>query len=44
MAEEMRIVLRNYGKIDPFKLDDYLAVGGYDSLKAAREMDRFELI
>jgi len=25
MAEEMRIVLRNYGKIDPLKIEDYIA-------------------
>ncbi len=44
MAEEMRIVLRNYGKIDPLKIDDYLAVGGYKSLEKARLMDTAELI
>lgn len=44
MAKEMRIVLRNYGKINPFKIDDYLAQGGYESLKKARSMDREVLI
>ncbi|MGI5921875.1 MAG: complex I 51 kDa subunit family protein [Syntrophomonadaceae bacterium] len=44
MAEELRIVLRNYGKIDPLKIDDYLAVGGYEALKKARSMDRVQLI
>ncbi|MEN6462115.1 MAG: NADH-quinone oxidoreductase subunit NuoF [Syntrophomonas sp.] len=44
MAEELRIVLRNYGKIDPLKIDDYLAVGGYEALKKARSMDRVALI
>jgi NADH-quinone oxidoreductase subunit F len=44
MAEELRIVLRNYGKIDPLKIDDYLAAGGYEALKKARSMDRLELI
>ena len=33
MAEEMRIVLRNYGKIDPLKIEDYIAVGGYESAR-----------
>lgn len=44
MAEELRIVLRNYGKIDPLKIDDYLAVGGYEALKKARSMDKLKLI
>jgi NADH-quinone oxidoreductase subunit F len=44
MAEEMRIVLRNYGKIDPLKIDDYIAAGGYASVKKARSMDRLALI
>lgn len=44
MAEEMRIVLRNYGKIDPLKIDDYIAVGGYNSLKKALGMDKIALI
>ncbi len=44
MAEEMRIVLRNYGKIDPQKIDDYLAVGGYNSLNKARAMSNVDLI
>jgi NADH:ubiquinone oxidoreductase subunit F (NADH-binding) len=44
MSEEMRIVLRNYGKINPLSLEDYLAQGGYQSLQAARNMDRASLI
>ncbi len=44
MAEEMRIVLRNVGKIDPLKIDDYIKAGGYKSLEKARSMDRRELI
>ncbi|HBK52723.1 MAG TPA: NADH-quinone oxidoreductase subunit NuoF, partial [Syntrophomonas wolfei] len=44
MAEEMRIVLRNYGKIDPLKIDDYLAQGGYKSLEKARAMNTADLI
>lgn len=44
MAEEMRIVLRNYGKIDPLKIEDYIAQGGYKSLEKARSMDKPALI
>jgi len=44
MAEEMRIVLRNYGKIDPLKIDDYLTQGGYKSLEKARAMNTADLI
>lgn len=44
MAEEMRIVLRNYGKIDPLNIDTYLGVGGYESLKKARQMTQADLI
>lgn len=44
MAEEMRIVLRNYGKIDPLKIDDYLGQGGYKSLEKARAMNTADLI
>ena len=44
MAEEMRIVLRNYGKIDPLKLEEYLAAGGYKALEKARAMPPTELI
>lgn len=44
MAEEMRIVLRNYGKIDPLKIEDYIAQGGYKSLEKARSMGQEALI
>ncbi len=44
MAEEMRIVLRNYGKIDPLKIDDYIAQGGYKPLQKARSMQPADLI
>ncbi len=30
--KQMRVVLRNIGKIDPNNIDDYIAVGGYSSL------------
>ena len=44
MAEEMRIVLRNYGKINPLKIEDYIALGGYDALKKARATEKISLI
>lgn len=44
MAEEMRVVLRNYGKIDPLKIEDYIAQGGYKALEKARGMDQKALI
>ena len=44
MAEEMRIVLRNYGKIDPSKIEDYIAQGGYKSLTKATSMNKEDLI
>ena len=30
--KQARLVLRNAGRIDPFKIEDYLAVGGYGAL------------
>ena len=44
MVEEMRIVLRNVGKIDPLSVEDYINAGGYKSLEKARSMERGELI
>ncbi|MEQ8235983.1 MAG: NADH-quinone oxidoreductase subunit NuoF [Syntrophomonadaceae bacterium] len=44
MAEEMRIVLRNYGKIDPLKIDDYINAGGYKALAKARSMSQADVI
>ncbi|MDD4775019.1 MAG: NADH-ubiquinone oxidoreductase-F iron-sulfur binding region domain-containing protein [Syntrophomonas sp.] len=44
MAEEMRIVLRNYGKIDPLNIDEYIAAGGYGALNKARGMSPMDLI
>lgn len=44
MAEEMRILMRNYGKIDPLKIDDYINAGGYKALEKARGMNRKDLI
>ncbi len=42
--EEIRIALRNVGKIKPDSIDAYLASGGYEALKKARTLDRGELI
>lgn len=44
MAEELRIVLRNVGKIDPLKIDEYINAGGYKSLEKARSMSQNDLI
>ncbi|NLW91766.1 MAG: NADH-quinone oxidoreductase subunit NuoF [Syntrophomonadaceae bacterium] len=44
MAEEMRIVLRNLGKIDPLNIDEYINAGGYKSLEKARAMSQTEVI
>lgn len=44
MIQEMRLALRNNGRIDPESIDSYLAAGGYQALKKAREMDRMQLI
>ncbi|NLJ72476.1 MAG: NADH-quinone oxidoreductase subunit NuoF [Syntrophomonadaceae bacterium] len=44
MAEEKRIVLRNYGKIDPLSIDDYINAGGYKALEKARSMGQKEVI
>ena len=42
--KEVRIALRNVGKIDPMSIEDYIKAGGYKALKAARKMDRGGLI
>lgn len=34
-APQLKIALRNIGKISPAKIDDYIANGGYESLKKA---------
>ena len=41
---EVRIALRNVGRIDPMSIEDYIKAGGYEALKQARTMDRGELI
>ena len=42
--EEVRIALRNVGRIRPDSIEDYLSAGGYGALKKARGLDRGELI
>ncbi len=44
MVEEMRIVLRNYGKIDPLKIEEYFNAGGYQALAKVRRLDPAEVI
>ncbi|ADI00924.1 MAG TPA: NADH-quinone oxidoreductase subunit NuoF [Syntrophothermus lipocalidus] len=44
MAEELRVVLRNYGKINPLNIDDYINAGGYKSLEKARSMSQMDVI
>lgn len=34
-TDELKIVLKNYGKIDPLKIEDYIARDGYLALKKA---------
>jgi NADH-quinone oxidoreductase subunit F len=44
-AKQKRIVLRNCGQMDPEKLDDYLARGGYQALeKALKKMTPDQVI
>lgn len=40
----MRIVLRNYGKVDPLNIDSYTQVGGYQALAKAKNMSQTDLI
>ncbi|MGI6066787.1 MAG: NADH-quinone oxidoreductase subunit F, partial [Bacillota bacterium] len=44
MAEELRLVLKNVGKINPLRVEDYLNAGGYKSLEKARSMNPIEVI
>lgn len=44
MINEMRLALRNAGKINPTSIDDYIKVGGFKALEKARKTDRAELI
>jgi NADH-quinone oxidoreductase subunit F len=44
-ANQQRIVFRDSGRVDPNKIDDYIAVGGYQSLaKALTEMQPEDII
>ncbi len=44
-AKQTRVVLKNSGHIDPSKIDDYIAVGGYKGLeRALKEMSPEEVI
>ncbi len=42
--QETRVVLRNMGKIDPVKVEDYVAQGGYEGLKKAIALSADEII
>lgn len=44
MIQEMRLTLRNNGKIDPESIDSYIAAGGYQALAKARKMEKSTLI
>ncbi len=44
MVKENRVTLKNLGKIDPESIDDYLNVGGYDSLRKALQMNHVGVI
>jgi NADH-quinone oxidoreductase subunit F len=44
MVEELRICLKNYGQIDPEKIEDYLNRGGYQALKKALTIPQAELV
>ncbi len=44
MIKEKRVTLKNLGKIRPGFIDDYLDVGGYDSLRKALQMDHVSVI
>ncbi|MEM3715888.1 MAG: NuoF family protein [Candidatus Bathyarchaeia archaeon] len=43
--KQLRLVLRNAGRIDPFRIEDYIAVGGYSALiKCLTKMTPREVI
>lgn len=44
MVQELRIVLKNQGKIDPLAITDYLKVGGYDALLKSRKINPIIII
>ena len=43
-APQLKIALRNIGKISPVSVDDYMAHGGYEALKKALTMTPDEII
>ena len=43
-APQMKIALRNIGKISPAHIEDYIASGGYEALKKALGMTPEEII
>lgn len=44
MVQEVRIALRNAGKINPESIEDYVAAGGYQALEKARQTNPEVLI
>ncbi len=42
--QETRIVLKNIGKIDPYRIEDYINAGGYEGLKKALQMKPVDII
>lgn len=44
MVQELRIALRNVGKINPREIDDYIREGGYTALEKARNAEPKELM
>lgn len=42
--ENIKIITEHWGKIDPLKIEDYLAVGGYEALKKAIKMESEDII
>lgn len=44
IANQKRIVLRNCGKIDPEKIEDYETAGGYQAIRKALQMQPSEII
>ncbi len=44
MLKETKIALKNAGKLNPEKIDDYISVGGYKSLTLALEKKPYEII
>ena len=43
-APQLKIALRNIGKVSPAKIDDYIANGGYEALQKALKMSSDEII